>query len=458
MSMSTQHPPRFGIPDPFALTLGLAAVVIVAAAATSDLATVDVLRHFVRGMFVPAQLAFGFQMALILMSGMAIASAPPVQRMLSSVASLPLSLSSSSSSSSSAAAAALIALVSMSTALLNWGLSLVVGAILAKAMARALRAAGKPVPYAVFGGAAYTGLAVWHGGLSGSAPLAAAKTSSSFGEAIPVSMTTFSAENIIITLALVVALTAVAWHLGRRPDDGDGDGAVPDTNDDEKNDDDNGASVAGVVAAIAVAAAVAAVLGAVTVSAVVDAGSAAVTLDSFIVACLAAGMALHARRGVLSWGRAMQQSAGEVGGILLHFPFYFGVIAVATDGGLVEGIALAATDVIASGSGSGLTATIAALMTFVSAAIINLVVPSGGGQWAVQAPFLAASAQALHLDRAPLVMAFAYGDQLTNLLQPFWALPILSITGLKARALLPITARFMVVAALVTALGLAVLL
>ena len=79
------------------------------------------------------------------------------------------------------------------------------------------------------------------------------------------------------------------------------------------------------------------------------------------------------------------------------------------------------------------------LYTFISAGIINVFVPSGGGQWAVQGPIIIEACQALGVDLSKGIMAMCYGDQLTNMLQPFWALPLLGITGLKAKDILPYT-------------------
>jgi len=80
------------------------------------------------------------------------------------------------------------------------------------------------------------------------------------------------------------------------------------------------------------------------------------------------------------------------------------------------------------------------LLTFLSAGIVNFFVPSGGGQWALQSDVLLTSADALGLDPGRTVMAFAFGDEWTNLLQPFWALPLLAITGLEAREIAGYTA------------------
>jgi short-chain fatty acids transporter len=84
--------------------------------------------------------------------------------------------------------------------------------------------------------------------------------------------------------------------------------------------------------------------------------------------------------------------------------------------------------------------------TMVSAGIVNLLVPSGGGQWAVQGPIALSAAQEAGIGTGPMVMAVAYGDELTNMLQPFWALPLLAVTGVRARDIVGYTAMVMVVA------------
>ena len=85
------------------------------------------------------------------------------------------------------------------------------------------------------------------------------------------------------------------------------------------------------------------------------------------------------------------------------------------------------------------------IFTFFSAAIINIFVPSGGGQWIIQGPVVIAAATELNVPIQKVVMALAYGDQLTNMLQPFWALPLLAITKLKAKEILPYTLIIMLV-------------
>ena len=94
------------------------------------------------------------------------------------------------------------------------------------------------------------------------------------------------------------------------------------------------------------------------------------------------------------------------------------------------------------------------LFTFVSAGIVNIFVPSGGGQWAVQGPIALTAGIDANVPVGKMIMSVAYGDQLTNMLQPFWALPLLAITGVKAKDIVGYTALLMVVAAVWMGFGL----
>ena len=86
--------------------------------------------------------------------------------------------------------------------------------------------------------------------------------------------------------------------------------------------------------------------------------------------------------------------------------------------------------------------------------LVNIFVPSGGGQWAVQGPIVIESALKLGVSIPKMIMALAYGDQITNMLQPFWALPLLGITKLKAREILPYTLLLMCIGIVVFITGL----
>mgnify|MGYP001820697335 FL=1 len=128
----------------------------------------------------------------------------------------------------------------------------------------------------------------------------------------------------------------------------------------------------------------------------------------------------------------MSDGARGAGSIIVQFPLYFGILGVMQSSGMIERLSGAMASVA--------SASTFPLLTFLSAGVVNFFVPSGGGQWALQSDVLLTSADALGLDAGRTVMAFAFGDEWTNLLQPFWALPLLAITGLEAKQIAGYTA------------------
>ena len=134
---------------------------------------------------------------------------------------------------------------------------------------------------------------------------------------------------------------------------------------------------------------------------------------------------------------AIDSAIGGASGILIQFPLYFGIVGIMTSSGLVE---LMAESIVAHAS-----ADTYPLFTFLSAGLVIVFVPSGGGQWSIQGPIIIQATEQLGLSLSDNIMAMAYGDQLTNMLQPFWALPLLGITGLKAKDILPWSVLIMLV-------------
>jgi short-chain fatty acids transporter len=139
--------------------------------------------------------------------------------------------------------------------------------------------------------------------------------------------------------------------------------------------------------------------------------------------------------------QSVDQAIQGASGILIQFPFYFGILALMQSGGLIESISQGFITL-------SNTFTLP-IYTFISAGIVNIFVPSGGGQWALQGPIILDAANQLNVPLPKIILALAYGDQITNMLQPFWALPLLSITGLKAKEILPYSLLFMLVGILI---------
>ena len=150
------------------------------------------------------------------------------------------------------------------------------------------------------------------------------------------------------------------------------------------------------------------------------------------------GLALHGTPA--RYVEAVTDAATGCAGIIIQFPLYAGIMGMMNASGLTELFATAITEAS--------SATTLPIYTFLSAGVINFFIPSGGGQWGVQGPIAMQSALDAGVAPSKMIMAVAYGDQLTNMLQPFWALPLLAITGVKARDIVGYTAMLMVLAAI----------
>lgn len=411
------------IPDPFVIAILLLACVFGAGLAFSDATVSDLSTAFATGSLSTPYLAFAFRMALILVTGHALADAPIMQRLLARVSAAP---------KSTATAAALVAFVAMFLGLLNWGLGLVGGAFLAREVGRAFARRQQPLNYALIGAAGYTGMLVFHGGFSGSAPLKVAKESV-LGAAIPIDSTLLTPMNLGVSLALLILIPALFFSLGR------GQGAqkpytLP------KSDSAPLDVRPGIVGYLESGGLAIFLLASPLLVAIVylvrTKGTGAVTLDFVILMFLLLGLVAH--QSPSSYARSFGLGARGSAGILLQFPIYFGILAVAKEAGVLEAAARSMNGLMSDFAGLSPNKS-APLLTFATAGFINMVVPSGGGQWVLQAPLIADACKTFELSKGTMVMAFSYGDQVTNMLQPFWALPLLSITGLKARELLGYT-------------------
>jgi short-chain fatty acids transporter len=413
-------------------------------------------------------LKFAMQMCLILVTGHALAASPPVAWLIDRLALLPRS---------GAQAAALVALVAATLGVLNWGLGLVGGALLARRVGIAMEGRGVRAHYPLLAASGYVGLMVWHGGLSGSAPLTVnratdlntflAGRSDLLSAPIPLSHTIFSPLNLIITGGLLIISPIVMALLSppaaqcepassftsievpsRAPRASTGSSTSS-----PSQPDDRGIFPRILEDTPIINFALALLIGAwawrfyfpadpATASGVTQLG-----LDSVNLTMLMLALLLHGTpRRFLS---AVDDAVRGCAGIIIQFPLYAGIMGVMHDSGLTAALA----QKIAAASGP----TTLPLFTFISASVVNLFVPSGGGQWVVQGPIALQAAKDAGVDPARMVMSVAYGDELTNMLQPFWALPLLAITGAKARDIVGYTAILMTIAFLWIAAWLVIL-
>jgi short-chain fatty acids transporter len=442
------------MPHPFVFALLLTFVTAALALTWAGAKPFDVVRHWQEGVFTPALLVFMVQMCLVLLTGHALASTRPVAALLARLASIPRGPRS---------AAALAALVAMTSALLNWALGLIVGALFAREVARRARARGIAIHYPLVVAAGYTGLMIWHGGFSGSAPLMVA-TPGHFLEkemgVIPVTDTLLSPLNLATRCALLVAAPLLLALMaprdavrgpgedapGARADESGGrrDGSSDRMEEAESAD---GAGGARTIADRLEESRLLALLGAALAATFLalhfgSKGLGGLDLNSIILVFLGAGLALHGTP--VRYARAIDEATPGASGILLQFPFYFGIMGIMKGAGLVALLAEGFVGISGSLARVGIpTEASYSVTTWLAAAVINNFVPSGGGQWAVQGPIAVEAAARLGVPMHKAVLAIAYGDEFTNMIQPFWTLPLLAIAGLKPREIIGYTALLM---------------
>jgi len=369
-------------------------------------------------------LAFALKMCLILVTGHALALSPVVQRLIQRVARIP---------KTAAGATLIVSAFACAAALVHWGLGAIAGALLAREIGRNSSDAGLKVHYPLLGAAAYTGLAVWHGGFTGSAPTkvaGAGHAHESLIGIVPMSSTVFSGLNLLITGALVLTIPLLLWAL--TPKD-EAEYVLPD--------EDQLAPLPARVAQpidtpvhwLLESSLPGTFVGGAGVLALLWArfsGNMEIKLDWVVLFFVFVSLA--AQGSLRHYVEAIADGARGAGAIILQFPFYFGILGIMKSTGMIKWISDAMVDIS--------SATTLPVFTFLSAGIVNMFVPSGGGQWAVQGDIVLGAGAAAGVDPATTIMAFSYGDQWSNMLQPFWALPLLGIMGLRARDIIGYTA------------------
>ena len=389
-------------------------------------------------------LKFGMQMCLILVTGHALASASGVRAVIDRLAKIPRS---------TASAAGLVGLVACIGGIVNWGLGLIVGALLARDVGRALEARGIRAHYPLICAAGYMGLLVWHGGFSGSAPLTmttvqgarAVQLQEYVGDGVPLTATIGSSLNLFVTGGLLVGIPLLLMMLAPR---NEADLQPIDKFDVEVTERPASLRPATTLQRVERSWVIAWLLAIPLVLALIRhvgvSGLGRLDLNTINVAMMALGLILHG--SPKAYMDAVTQGVRGCAGIIVQFPLYAGIMAMMKEAGLVEMIAEGFTRI-------GNETTIP-LLSFLSAGVVNLFVPSGGGQWGIQGPVVLETGLSVGIPPGRMIMAVAYGDQLTNMLQPFWALPLLGITGVKARDIVGYTSVVMVFAGVWMGIGL----
>jgi short-chain fatty acids transporter len=451
------------LPDAFVFAIALTVVVYLLALGLTDHGPLELVDDWYAGFW--GLLEFAMQMSLVLVTGYALASSPPARRGITWVASLPKGPKS---------ACLLTAVGATLLGIVHWGLGLIAGALLAIEVSKSCKARGIKVHFPLLAGAGYLGLMVWHSGLSGSAPLLV-NTEGHFLEEqigqLPLSETLFQPFNLVFLAIMLIGAPLLIMSMHPKPSetqeidlDGFGAGAAGENAGPSGDASDNESTGAPGTQTVTTTRPVTAQRGPaeylmnswIPVAVVVIAGLVylvpelarvgivGLDLNLLNFTFLIAGLGLHGSLG--SYASAAADGARNAAAVIIQFPLYAGIMGIMAESGLLQ--------VIADWFVSLATTMTFPFFAMLSAAVVNLAVPSGGGQWAVQGPIMTSAAESLGVDPGVAVMAVAMGDQLTNGIQPFWALPLLALTKLRAGQVLGYTAVVMLFAFVVAALSL----
>lgn len=409
------------LPEPFVFALLLSILTAVLAFGFAPKNNVhDVVGGWYNGIFTI--FPFAFQMVLILVTGYALTSSKPVSAFLRWLAGVPKTPRS---------AVALTLMLSMVMVALNWGFGLIASAVFAREIAKRHR-----LDFAWLLAAAYTGFLMFPPGLSSSIALAQATPGSALnivqkvtGEIVPLHDSLLSPFNYVPVIILFIVLPFLFSRMEPAPEDAQPADPARLAAEDEVKPRPRAEGLAGILdrAWILNLAVVVAAFGYLGMQ--VAAGTFHLDINSLILIFLALGLLLHWTP--IAYVEAMNNAARVTGSLLLQYPIYGGIMGIMTATGLAG--------VIAKWFLTFSTPHTLPFWGYISSIIISLFVPSGGGHWAVQGPFIVPAAQALHVNMAATAQAVGYGEAVANMIQPFWALPLLAIAGIGMRRVMGFT-------------------
>ena len=359
---------------------------------------------------------FTMQMAIVIIGGFVVASSPPVARLTSWLASIP---------KSARGAVAFVAAFAMLSSLISWGLSLIFTGLLVREITRRMR-----VDYRAIGAAAYLGLgSVWALGLSSSAALL--QTSKAAIPAsllpitgvIPLTQTIFLWQNLAMALVLIVVSVIVAYYSAPREEDArvlsapSESIAATETLETPAEKAENSPILSVVIALL---------MFAFLIQQFIEKGGlAALDLNNFNFIFLALGLLLHWRPR--SFLRAVSRSVPATAGVLIQFPFYGGIFGMISKTPVADHLSNLFVHVTTKGTFP--------IVVALYSAILGMFVPSGGGKWVVEAPYVMAAANAWHIHLGWTVQIYNAAEALPNLINPFWMLPLMGILNVRARDL-----------------------
>jgi short-chain fatty acids transporter len=424
-------------PDSYIFAV-LAIVVVSGAALTAGIAPKAIATAFGDGYW--SLIPFTMQMAVVIISGYVVASSPPAGRLINWLARLPKTEKS---------AVAYVAFFTILASLLNWAFSLVFGGLFVRALARRedLR-----VDYRAAGAAAYLGLgATWALGLSSSAaqlqanPESIPKSLLAITGVIPFRETIFLPQSMLMVVVLTGVSVVIAYMSA--PDKARAQTAA-----------DLGIDVGADVEAevekprqpsewleysplLTILVVVMGLAWLIEEFAAKDPILAISNLNTYNFLFLIVGMLLtwRPKRFLNSVAKSVPATAG----VLIQFPLYGSIAYILTKAAGADGQTLShhISQFFVSISTKD---SFSALMGIYSA-VLGFFVPSGGGKWVIEAPYLMQAANELKVHLGWTVMVYNAAEALPNLINPFFMAALIGVLGLKARDIVGYTATQLVV-------------
>ena len=411
-------------PDAYVF-VALAVAVVAAAALLNGASPVAVVAAFGDGFW--SLIVFTMQMAMVVISGYVVASSPPAAKLIDALAAVPRT---------GRGAVAVVAAISMLTSLLNWGLSLIFGGLLVRALARR---SDLRMDYRAAGAAAYLGLgATWALGLSSSAAQLQANPASlprpllQITGVIPFSETIFLWQSMLIVVVLIIVsmvlaqLSAPSEQKAVTAQMMDVSVEAPRTETVRPTRPGEWLEHSPLITLVVVA------LGGgwlVREFAIKDPILAISSLNTYNLLFLMVGALLHWRpRNFLN---AVARAVPATTGVLIQFPLYGGIATMMTTAKGFGGLSVA--DQLAHAFVSLTTQSTFPIAMGIYSAVLGFFIPSGGGKWIIEAPYVMQAANDLKVHLGWAVQVYNTAEALPNLINPFWMLPLLGVLGLKAR-------------------------
>ena len=408
-------------PDAFLFVIILTFITFLLSLGFTESSSLEIVNAWGNGL--PKLFTFTAQICIIMITAHALAHTDPIEKLLNKAGSLPTSANQ---------AYALVAFVSGIASLFAWSFGLIVGGLIAKFVAIGCQKKSIKVHYPLIVASAYSGYVIWHMGYSSSAALFVASENHSLIQEIgiiPVTDTIFSSFNIFMALVTLLTITILAPLM--RPKDSK---TIIEVNAKKlfKKEEKGIKRISSIAEVIENNRKISFLFGFIILFFILNTFyTKGFSLDLNIVSWTFLCLGLLLSNSSIHYVKLVNNAAITVGPIILQYPFYAGIMGIMADTGLIN---ILANKIVLVSSADTLP-----FFSFLSGGLVNMFIPSGGGQWAVQGPVMIEAAEILGVNPSYVVLGVAYGDQWTNMIQPFWTIPLLAIAGLHMRQIMGYT-------------------